>query len=131
MSLNVEYTLSWVVMNSSSTGLPSLVAAMPCINACITCDGLGDPLAVAAQGLGPVGVVSGNIGRVILLARHGHGLELHGHGVVVEQNGHDGNAARTAVSKSMPVMPIAASPHMLMHSWSGWASFAPMASPMP
>ncbi len=30
---------------------------------------------------------------------------------------------RTAVSKSMPVMPIAASPHMLMHSLSGLREF--------
>ena len=38
---------------------------------------------------------------------------------------------RTQVSKSMPVMPIAASPHMLMQSLSGCASFAPIASPSP
>ncbi len=35
--------------------------------------------------------------------------------------------SRTAVSKSMPVKPIAASPHTLMHSWSGLAILAPMA----
>ena len=42
-----------------------------------------------------------------------------------------GMRSRTAVSKSMPVKPIAASPQTLMHSLSGWTSFAPMASPRP
>jgi hypothetical protein len=31
----------------------------------------------------------------------------------------------------MPVMPIAASPQTLIHSFSGAASFAPIASPSP
>ena len=39
--------------------------------------------------------------------------------------------SRTAVSKSMPVKPIAASPQKLMQSLSGFASFAPIASPSP
>ena len=38
---------------------------------------------------------------------------------------------RTQVSKSMPVMPIAASPQQLMHSLSGCATLAPIASPSP
>ena len=42
-----------------------------------------------------------------------------------------GMRSRTAVSKSMPVKPIAASPHTLMQSLSGCASFAPIASPSP
>ena len=42
-----------------------------------------------------------------------------------------GIRSRTAVSKSMPVNPIAASPQTLMHSLSGRASFAPIASPRP
>ncbi len=42
-----------------------------------------------------------------------------------------GMRSRTAVSKSMPVKPIAASPQTLMHSLSGCASFAPIASPSP
>ena len=42
-----------------------------------------------------------------------------------------GIRSRTAVSKSMPVNPIAASPHTLMQSFSGRASFAPIASPSP
>ena len=42
-----------------------------------------------------------------------------------------GMRSRTAVSKSMPVNPMAASPHTLMQSLSGCASFAPMASPSP
>src|ERR671939_364373 len=40
-----------------------------------------------------------------------------------------GSRSRTAVSKSMPVKPIAASPQKLMHSLSGAASFAPLAMP--
>ena len=39
--------------------------------------------------------------------------------------------SRTAVSKSMPVKPMAASPQTLMQSLSGCASLAPMASPRP
>ena len=42
-----------------------------------------------------------------------------------------GMRSRTAVSKSMPVKPIAASPQTFMQSFSGAASFAPMASPSP
>ncbi len=42
-----------------------------------------------------------------------------------------GMLQRTAVSKSMPVMPIAASPQTLMQSFSGAASFAPIARPRP
>ena len=42
-----------------------------------------------------------------------------------------GMRSRTAVSKSMPVNPIAASPQTLTHSRSGCASFAPIASPRP
>ena len=42
-----------------------------------------------------------------------------------------GIRSRTAVSKSIPVMPMAASPHTLMQSLSGRASLAPMASPSP
>ena len=42
-----------------------------------------------------------------------------------------GMRSRTAVSKSMPVKPMAASPQTLMHSLSGWASLAPIASPRP
>ncbi len=43
----------------------------------------------------------------------------------------NGIFSRTAVSKSMPVKPIAASPHRLMQSLSGFASFAPIARPRP
>ena len=39
--------------------------------------------------------------------------------------------AMKAFSKSMPVKPIAASPHTLMQSLSGFASFAPIARPRP
>ena len=42
-----------------------------------------------------------------------------------------GMRSRTAVSKSMPVKPMAASPHTLMQSFSGQASLAPMARPSP
>jgi len=42
-----------------------------------------------------------------------------------------GMRSRTAVSKSIPVKPIAASPQTLMHSLSGAASLAPIASPKP
>src|SRR5580704_13342017 len=42
-----------------------------------------------------------------------------------------GMRSRTAVSKSMPVKPIAASPQRLMQSLSGFASLAPMANPRP
>ena len=42
-----------------------------------------------------------------------------------------GIRSRTAVSKSMPVKPMAASPQTLMHSLSGAASLAPIASPSP
>ena len=42
-----------------------------------------------------------------------------------------GICSRTAVSMSMPVKPIAASPQTLMHSLSGCASLAPIASPRP
>ena len=42
-----------------------------------------------------------------------------------------GMRSRTAVSKSIPVKPIAASPHTLMHSLSGRASLAPRARPRP
>ncbi len=38
---------------------------------------------------------------------------------------------RTQVSKSMPVMPIAASPQKLMHSFSGCATLAPIVRPSP
>ena len=38
-----------------------------------------------------------------------------------------GMRSRTAVSKSMPVKPIAASPQTLTHSLSGAASLAPIA----
>ena len=38
---------------------------------------------------------------------------------------------RTAVSKSRPVMPKAASPMKLTHTLPGWASLAPMVSPNP
>ena len=42
-----------------------------------------------------------------------------------------GMRSRTAVSKSMPVKPMAASPQTLMQSLSGAASFAPIARPSP
>ena len=42
-----------------------------------------------------------------------------------------GMRSRTAVSKSMPVKPMAASPQTLMQSFSGAASLAPMARPRP
>ena len=42
-----------------------------------------------------------------------------------------GMRSRTAVSKSMPVKPMAASPQTLMQSLSGCASFAPIARPRP
>ena len=42
-----------------------------------------------------------------------------------------GRRSRTAVSKSVPVKPIAASPQTLMQSLSGCTSFAPMARPRP
>ena len=42
-----------------------------------------------------------------------------------------GMRSRTAVSKSMPVKPMAASPQTLMQSLSGAASLAPMARPRP
>ena len=42
-----------------------------------------------------------------------------------------GMRSRTAVSKSMPVKPIAASPQTLMPSFSGLASLAPIARPRP
>ncbi len=42
-----------------------------------------------------------------------------------------GSRSRTAVSKSMPVKPIAASPQKLMQSLLGWASLAPIARPRP
>ncbi len=42
-----------------------------------------------------------------------------------------GIRSRTAVSKSMPVKPMAASPQTLMHSFSGATSFAPIARPRP
>ncbi len=42
-----------------------------------------------------------------------------------------GMRSRTAVSKSMPVKPIAASPQTLMQSLSGLASLAPIARPRP
>ena len=42
-----------------------------------------------------------------------------------------GSRSRTAVSKSIPVKPIAASPQTLMQSLSGFASLAPIAKPRP
>ena len=42
-----------------------------------------------------------------------------------------GIRSRTAVSKSMPVKPIAASPQTLIHKASGRANLAPMANPRP
>ena len=42
-----------------------------------------------------------------------------------------GMRSRTAVSKSMPVKPMAASPQTLMQSLSGRASLAPIARPRP
>ena len=42
-----------------------------------------------------------------------------------------GIRSRTAVSKSMPVKPMAASPQTLTQSLSGAASLAPIASPRP
>ena len=42
-----------------------------------------------------------------------------------------GMRSRTAVSKSMPVKPMAASPQTLMQSLSGCASLAPIARPRP
>ena len=42
-----------------------------------------------------------------------------------------GIGARTAVSKSMPIIPNAASPMMLTASQSGFATPAPSASPKP
>ena len=42
-----------------------------------------------------------------------------------------GTPQRTAVSKSSPVMPNAASPMMLTQNLSGAAIFAPMFSPSP
>ncbi|MYB84264.1 MAG: hypothetical protein F4X54_05925 [Chloroflexi bacterium] len=42
-----------------------------------------------------------------------------------------GMPLRTAVSKSRPVMPNAASPIQLMQTLSGSASFAPIAKPSP
>jgi hypothetical protein len=42
-----------------------------------------------------------------------------------------GMRSRTAVSKSIPVKPMALSPQTLMHSRSGWASLAPIAGPRP
>ena len=42
-----------------------------------------------------------------------------------------GMRSRTAVSKSMPVKPMAASPHTFTQVFSGRASLAPMARPSP
>ncbi len=42
-----------------------------------------------------------------------------------------GMSSRTAVSKSIPVKPMAASPHTLMQRAPGRANLAPMASPRP
>src|SRR5579862_7432787 len=42
-----------------------------------------------------------------------------------------GMSLRTQVSKSMPVMPMAASPQKFTHSLSGLATLAPMASARP
>ena len=42
-----------------------------------------------------------------------------------------GMLERTAVSKSSPTMPKAASPMKLTQTLSGWASLAPMTSPSP
>ena len=42
-----------------------------------------------------------------------------------------GIRSRAAVSRSIPVKPMAASPQTLMHRWSGRASLAPMAKPRP
>ena len=42
-----------------------------------------------------------------------------------------GIRSRTAVSKSMPVKPMAESPQTLMQSFSGAAILAPIASPSP
>ena len=42
-----------------------------------------------------------------------------------------GMPSRTAVSKSIPVIPMAASPQTLMQSFSGRATLAPMANPKP
>src|SRR3984885_6275649 len=42
-----------------------------------------------------------------------------------------GIRSRTAVSKSIPVKPIAASPQKLMQVFSGYTSFAPIANPSP
>ena len=42
-----------------------------------------------------------------------------------------GMRSRTAVSKSMPVKPIAASPQKLMQVFSGCTSLAPIARPRP
>jgi len=42
-----------------------------------------------------------------------------------------GIRSRTAVSKSIPVKPIAASPQTFTQSFSGAASFAPIARPRP
>ena len=57
---------------------------------------LGDALAVAAQRLGEVGVIAGDVGGAILLARHRHRLVFHRHREVVEQDRHDRDLAAHA-----------------------------------
>src|SRR6185369_1643749 len=53
---------------------------------------LGDPLAVAAQRLGEVGVVAADVGRAVLLRGGLHDLQLDGHREVVREHGQDRDA---------------------------------------
>src|ERR1700722_20828924 len=92
---------------------------------------LFDPFAVATKSTRHGSVVAGDVGASILLCADRHHLQLDGHGEVVQKDGQKGMRSRTAVSKSIPVKPIAASPQTLMQSLSGAASFAPIASPSP
>ncbi len=86
-----ETSVSLLVMNSSSTGMPSLVLAMPRLMAGMMSSGFCHPFAIAAEGPRHRGIVAGNIGRAVFLGRHRHHLQLDRHAEIVQQDRHDRN----------------------------------------
>src|SRR5262245_52079308 len=90
-----------------------------------------DPLGVAAHGPAHVGVMATDVARAIAVVRHDERVAFDRHGGVVEHDGGMGIPQRTAVSKSRPVMPNAASPMKFAQNLSGAATLAPMIKPSP
>ena len=85
----------------------------------------------SAQRSGDIRVFAAHVARAVFFMGNRHVRGLHRHGGVLSTTVQMGRFSRTAVSKSSPVMPKAASPMKFTQNLSGAASFAPMARPSP